>query len=484
MKYLNKTVWCFCLPALLFGGCDSGKEEIPYRENPVAVRFSVAEDSFVQTRADLIGKDGTGPQYGTIYIRQTPKEDQNTHMWGHYRVTEGQSGSLTLEDKEHLYWLDSETEYFFEAISVPVNGNDIERSGDVTFTDEMPYESGGQGEVTFGGYDTGLEYFVGVTVGPQKLSNGQTVTMSMARQIGKIIFKTIKYKNASDVENENVEECRIIFPNLPTKATFDLDRMYRVNQVTMDPQPLGTNGRNYLCLTDSDEKGIKMTWKKALYPKPTHLTEDEHNSKTQAIYLPTFMFWDGKDNKPENQSGFFIIQYKDRTYTGNLNVKTLGTNDYIRLWPGDCLRVIVTLQDGPAVGGGDGSAIAEWSIAAEQEVPHYPLPGIYTAEDAQELFAALQSGKVIPERFYKEENGKKVIRLFTNIDWSMVTTELIIPDEFVFVGQGYNVRLGEGGSISGAMEGLLYINGKRYEDGVLADALRKSGTYKKHDSVC
>lgn len=66
----------------------------------------------------------------------------------------------------------------------------------------------------------------------------------------------------------------------------------------------------------------------------------------------------------------------------------------------------------------------------------------------------------------------------------MVTTELIIPDDFVFVGQGYNVRLGEGGSISGAMEGLLYINGKRYEDGVLADALRKSGTYKKHDSVC
>ncbi|MFR2508096.1 hypothetical protein [Odoribacter laneus] len=260
--------------------------------------------------------------------------------------------------------------------------------------------------------------------------------------------------------------------------------MYRVNQVTMDPQPLGMNGRNYLCLTDSDEKGIKMTWKKALYPKPTHLTEDEHNSKTQAIYLPTFMFWDGKDNKPENQSGFFIIQYKDRTYTGNLNVKTLGTNDYIRLWPGDCLRVIVTLQDGPAGGGGDGSAIAEWSIAAEQEVPHYPLPGIYTAEDAQELFAVLQSGKVIPERFYKEENGKKVIRLFTNIDWSMVTTELIIPDDFVFVGQGYNVRLGEGGSISGAMEGLLYINGKRYEDGVLADALRKSGTYKKHDSVC
>ena len=63
MKYLNKTVWCFCLPVLLFGGCDSGKEEIPYRENPVAVRFSVAEDSFVQTRADLIGKDGTGPQY-------------------------------------------------------------------------------------------------------------------------------------------------------------------------------------------------------------------------------------------------------------------------------------------------------------------------------------------------------------------------------------------------------------------------------------
>ncbi len=185
--------------------------------------------------------------------------------------------------------------------------------------------------------------------------------------------------------------------------------------------------------------------------------------------------WDGKDNKPENQSGFFIVQYKDRNYTGNLNVKTINGHDYIRLWPGDCLRVTVTLQDGPATGGGDGSAIAEWNLAKEQDLPHYPVPGIYTSEDAAELLAALQSGKAIPERFYGEdENGKKVIRLFTNVDWSAVTDVLTIPEDFVLDGQGYNVKLGEGGSIHGAMEGILYVNGVRYEDEVAAASSGKS----------
>ena len=79
----------------------------------------------------------------------------------------------------------------------------------------------------------------------------------------------------------------------------------------------------------------------------------------------------------------------------------------------------------------------------------------------------------IPEKFYeeREENGKKVkvIRLFTNMDWSEVTGELIIPTDYILAGQGYNVTLGSGGSLSGIQKGNLYINEVLYVDGVIED---------------
>ena len=44
----------------------------------------------------------------------------------------------------------------------------------------------------------------------------------------------------------------------------------------------------------------------------------------QAIYVPPFIFWDNtENNRPENQSGFFVIKRKSangiKTYTGNIN---------------------------------------------------------------------------------------------------------------------------------------------------------------------
>ncbi len=448
MKYLTKTVWCLCLSALLFGGCDRGQEEMHRWEHPVEVRFSVVETPFVQTRANEIGKDGTGPQYGTIHIRRTSDKDRDTHEWAYGKVKEGSSGSLDYADEAKFYWPDMSTQYFFQAISVPTNGNNTALPGRVTF--DPSKKPGGEGRVEFGGYETGLEYFVGASVGPQNLENGVTVRMAMARQVGKIIFQTIKHIDAGGNTNENIKQCKIIFPNLPASATFDLERMYRIYQATMDPEPMGLNGRNFVCLTNSEEKGIEMQWTSAPSDNPENLSQDILYSKTQAIYLPTFQLWDGKDNKPENQSGFFIVSYDNKTYTGNLNVQTLNGYDYIRLWPGDCLKVTVTLQEGQATGGGDGSAIAEWNLAKEQDVPHYPIPGIYTAEDATELLAALQSGKAIPERFCGvDEDGKKVIRLFTNIDWSAVTDTLTIPDGYVLAVQGYNIKMGENGAVEG-----------------------------------
>lgn len=73
----------------------------------------------------------------------------------------------------------------------------------------------------------------------------------------------------------------------------------------------------------------------------------------------------------------------------------------------------------------------------------------------------------MPQQFYEERGGgKKVIRLFANVDWSQLTGELWISEEYILAGQGYNITLGEGGSLTCRQEGKLYINKELYVDGV------------------
>lgn len=461
MTYLNKKLLYLCSSAMLLGSCSNEQTEMPGMTSPSEVRFSIDASSFNKTRA-LIGEDATGPKYGDIYILQTlsggkdNKEPQDERKWAQCTVAEGEGGSLAYRDGDVLYWPKQlNTPYYFQAISVPKKGDDTSSPGTVEFTTNGIY---GSGTVAFGGYDTGLEYFVATTVGPLALESGETVTMSMSRQVGKIIFKTITHIKSSGAQNESVSECEIIFPNIPSSATFSLKDMYRVNQETINPEPMdGRNGRNILCFyyDDNNVKGVKIDWKKASVEDQGDRLKE---SKTQAIYLPTFEYWGGKDGKPENQPGFFIIKYKNKSYTGNLGGKDIDGKPILRFVPGYYINVSVKLKDGPIEGGGNGSAIAEWNIAEEQDVPHYPVPGIYTAEDAAELLAALQSEGEIPARFFSEENGKKVIRLFTNIDWSTVTEKLNIPDGYILDGQGYNIKMGEGGSIAGEIEVPLYIN--------------------------
>lgn len=73
----------------------------------------------------------------------------------------------------------------------------------------------------------------------------------------------------------------------------------------------------------------------------------------------------------------------------------------------------------------------------------------------------------MPEQFYeKRPDGTKVIRLFANVDWIQLTGELRISEEYILAGQGYNITLGEGGSLTCKQEGKLYINKELYVNGV------------------
>ena len=467
MKYQNIKIGCLCLSALLLGACSDQMEETGSRYTVSDVMFTGLTDIFSQTISrsedQYIGKDGNGSKYGTFYIRQIPKEEQNTHFWGHYKVAEGMAGELvpvSIDETYHLRWKGVNTEYYFQALSAPV----VEEGGTGGVTFEHEDNPGGDkyngsGKVVFGDHKTGLEYFVGATIGPEKLFNGQSVLMLLKRQVSKVVFFYIWHQEASGARKK-VETCEIIFPNLYSSATFDMAHFrckkepYDPNEPYQSTMPSGKEMNNYITLDYTGQsKGVRLDYKRM---PPGATDNSTYYDIYQALYVHPFKFWDAKENKPENQSGFFIVNYDGKSYTGNI----YGTDNVAEVFASE--KVIVEsmyLIDGNGTGDGTGSIIIDWNVDGEQDVPHYPNHGIYTKEEATELLAALQSGGEIPARFFSEEGGKKVIRLYANIDWSTVTEKLTIPDGYVLDGQGYNIKMGEGGSIAGEIEAPLYING-------------------------
>ena len=445
--YIATLLWI-----LLFTGCNSPQDEIVYPGEPMEVLFSATGSEFVQTRA-LIGENEPGTKFGTFYILQTThQEAEKETFWGHYQIESGYAGKLSpIDDNDNtytLFWADEDTQYFFQGLSVPEPEGDA--APGVTFDHD---ENGNQtGTVRFGDYRTGLEYFVAVTLGPRSMSAGHSLTMTFKRQVCKVVFMTISHQDQNGGKLTDPEACRIIFPNLPAKATFDMEH-FKAQQNVYNGEL--KQGYDYVTLEfDKEDMGVEMEWEK-------------RNNNQHEFYLPPFKFWNGEDNIPENQPGFYIVEYEDKTYTGNI----YGDNNCTELFAGDYARLFVTLKDGPLSGGGGGggSAITKWEVGSMTESPHHPLPGIYSKEEAEKLLDALLNDKEIPATFYQGPDettgGKKIIRLLTNIDWSSATKDVHIPEGVVLMGQGFNIELGTNVSISGEMKGKLYVNGKLYMDG-------------------
>lgn len=510
------------LPAIVVTGCDSerGGGALP-SEASAKVIIMGSEDSFVETRATkLLNSDGLGERYGDIYIRQREFENRNDGStpvnvigWGKYQASTNAQGMLEFGSASsdgtdvygsELLWSKPQQAYVFQAVSVPKNlldgtklsGVEINMEGE-TDSGEGAGDTGGAkatGTVTFGGgkeaLGLGLEYFVGGGVRSKSLvEGGQSVSMTLRRQVAKVLFDSI-----SRVEPQNVispvMRCQIIFPNLPSKATFNFDEFHSLGegkpQFDFDAIPDKRVG-DFVTLHPKKDggMGVKLDWvfdlsklpegeKPALLDNTTAANLNILNSISRSAYLMPFKFWDDENSSYEEQEGFFIVKLtvnksdgtgtvtKDATeeniYTGNL----LGRGSFDCLRAGRYARVVLTLMDGEEAGG-TGSIIVGWNVEAEADVPHHPVPGVYSEEEEIELLLkALTSGEVddIPKTFY--DDNEKVIRLFTNIDWSKVSiTELKIPEDFVLDGQGYNIKLGDGVVITG--KGKLqdiYINGE------------------------
>lgn len=428
----------------------------------------------------------TTEDFGTFYIWQdiTSQEEGTTeelHYFQQYVEATGEQGNLAIADTDNeegrLNWHDQTSEHTFYSWTQPnVTDNDQKITGGVDMGSSLPENFGKQenessitGTVTYGtNGETNLEKFIVTKKGPISYNEwGQDVALYFERPIAKITLLGVIYIDANGAENANIQTCTLLFPNMYKTASFN-------------PFLWNDDTQNVLS-TDNQGTGIKWEWYKTV--------TTEHDAKS--LYVHPFQFGkDGDstqsdDNNDDNTGihqdrGFFIVQMtfnggSTKSYTGTLNSLNLTPTSATakrQLNAGEHMQLYLTVTDGGGVG--IGYQIIDWDTEEEQTLPQYRIPGVYNEEDAKRLLDALQkaadttSGYTFPNGVedllvLTSNDGTEPqtydINLFTHVDWSKVTTAINIPNGYTLNGNGYNVTLGENGSITGQQKNI-YIDGE------------------------
>lgn len=434
----------------------------------------------------------TTENFGTFYIWQdiTSQGEGETkeelHYFQQYKVATGEQGNLAVvgadNEEGRLNWHDQTSEHTFYSWTQPNVTENQQITGGVDMGSSLPENFGKQenessitGTVTYGtNGETNLEKFIVTKKGPISYDEwGQDVALYFERPIAKITLQGVTYIEATGAENANIETCTLLFPNMYKTASFN-------------PFAWNDNGtQEVLSTDDNNEKGIKWEWHKT--------TTNEYDAKS--LYVHPFQFGkDGDstqsdDNNDDNTGihqdrGFFIVQMtfnggSTKSYTGTLNSLNLTPTSATakrQLNAGEHMQLYLTVTDGGGVG--IGYQIIDWDTEEEQTLPQYRIPGVYNEEDAGRLLEALQkaadntSSYQFPtgvEDLVVKTSGDNVtpstydINLFTHVDWSKVTTAINIPNGYTLNGNGYNVTLGENGSITGQQKNI-YIDGEYVEN--------------------
>lgn len=412
----------------------------------------------------------TTEDFGIFYIWQNVADGNETEqIFQQYKETNGTQGNLEINDNgTPLNWHNKTSEHTFYAWTQPC----VEGKGGVQISTEKFPTFGTQtanieeiGTVKYGtNEDTELEKFIVAQKGPISYNEwGQDVALYFERPIAKITLKGVTYITASGAEHPNIETCTILFPNMFKTAMF---------------KPLNwMNGgvQNVLQTVDNvDNKGITWEWYKE---KEDADESNEHDA--HSLYVHPFKFGNegeavsvGNNVSIHDDPGFFIVKLKVadnnvKSYTGTLN--SLSTIRELKA--GEHMQLYLTVTDGGGVG--VGYEIVDWTDKPSQTLPQYRIPGVYNEEDAERLLEALTStdpnalDEIKDLLVLTSEEGVTPktydINLFTHVDWSKVTTAINIPNGYTLNGNGYNVTLGENGSITGQRENI-YINGEYVEN--------------------
>lgn len=397
---------------------------------------------------DYIVLNKTNTEFGTFYIWMNV--EGNNYYFQQYGIVSGKQGSLeVIGNGNKLNWQDKTSKHTFYAWTQP----HVQKDETPTITGgvnmQIP-EFGKQtsnynfsGTVTFGtNRETKLEQFIITKKGPVSYNTwGQDVALYFERPISKIVLDMVIHIDATGAIDKDINNCSIVFPNMYKEATFK-------------PFDFGDDSNFPLNGDDANGKGIEWNWEK-------------DNKESNSLYVLPFKFGDDDDNKIQNDLGYFIVTLKGKNYAGSLNSLTIGENAK-ELKAGECLKLVLTINDGGGVGAG--YMITDWHTESNEGIYEHRIPGVYNEDDADRLLKALnkEEGYTFPDDVQdlivktSEDNVTPEtyeINLFTHIDWSLVTSKINIPENYTLNGNGFNVKLGSGGSISKVKN--IYINGQK-----------------------
>lgn len=391
--------------------------------------------------------NSTDNSYGDIYIRQ--QIDEETPTIQVYTASSGQQGELeTKGEGDPLKWTSVTAEHTFYAWTQPNVPNEENFIGGVKMDEPENVETySTTGTVTFGTQgNTDLEHFIVAKTGPLSYDeNNQYVGLHFYRPVAKIKLNSVTHVR-SDQSYEDIGECTITFPNLPTTAKFNAIFTTYTDNKEKYPEVLTGS---------TTEKGITWPWKKG---------DDAY-----MLYVPPFEFSDEDITNDYEQPGYFIVQTGNTTYTGTL----ANVNSPTELKGGDYMQLDLQVADGSVTG--IYSNIKEWNTEGNEDVPQHRIPGIYTQEDAEALLNALLNYTDIPAYLIDGEEGEtQTIRFFTHVDWESLLKEeevesITIPQKYILDGQGYNLILPKDVNLYGVKEEdeagnikHLYVNGDEY----------------------
>lgn len=391
---------------------------------------------------DILNADNQ--EYGTFYIWMNISDNDNTdteHDFQQYEIASGEKGELrVVNGGEKLNWKDKTSLHTFYSWTQPnvTNGSTVV---DITGDDNIKSLDNISGTVTFGtNEETNLEQFIVTKKGPISYNDwGQDVALYYERPISKITLVGMIYVDSQGSTDNTIKSCTIEFPNMYKQATFKPANIF--------------NDDNRVLTGDDGKKWITWKWEK--------------NSNNKSLYVLPFKFGENlSDDKVgiEKDPGFFIVKYDNKSYSGTLNSLNLTpeqSNEKRDLKAGEHMQLWLVVTDGGGVG--IGYEIKDWNTDGLGELPQYRIPGVYNEDDADRLLKALTNNTFpigVEDLIINKGDDKYEINLFTHIDWSSATTNITIPDNCTLKGNGFNVKLGDGGNISGNVENI-YINGQK-----------------------
>lgn len=425
-------------------------------------------DILATTRAtdEYITLNETGQDFETFYIWMKVGSDNSfKSFFQPYIEAPAEQGNLVIDSEtdgtERLNWYNETSKHTFYAWTQPsVSGDNNVITGGVEMNQTFKYGKQAEnteltGTVIYGtNKETDLEKFIITQKGPISYDKwGQDVALYFERPIAKITLEGITYIRSDGSYDENIDKATIEFPNMYKQATF---------------KPLVDGIQNVLSVDSNTPKWITWNW-------------DKKDDDNKSLYVHPFVLGlSSSDDKVgiQNDEGFFIVTVNvadpdqpvnNHSYVGTLNSLKLSSSSGQKLQAGQCMHLYLIVRDGAGVGGG--YKIVDWNKKGEQTLPQYRIPGVYNEEDAERLLEALTSTDpnaldeikdllvltsdegVTPETYD--------INLFTHVNWP--GEDITIPTGYTLKGNGYNVTLGENGSITGQQKNI-YIDGKYVEN--------------------